>query len=166
MLRGVRERERSWLSLESCLSDCDPYVNITKFPGSSFCGSSFRIFPIWSLQEQRSSSCTCSRAALINRAGKNLSRSARTRMLSEEQVRSIVAGRQGRYSLWSLMFGGGFFFLDQFVNKPWHAATAETPRWLVFCFPLWVTHEAFVERFFRSYEVIVIKSQLAALAAL
>jgi hypothetical protein len=83
-----------------------------------------------------------------------------------EQVRSIVAGRQGRYSLWSLMFGGGFFFLDQFVNKPWHAATAETPRWLIFCFPLWVTHEAFVERFFRSYEVIVIKSQLAALAAL
>jgi hypothetical protein len=166
MLKGVRERERSWLSLESCLSDCDPYVNITKFPGSSFCGSSFRIFLIWSLQEQRFSSCTCSRAALIYRAGKNLSRSARTRMLSEEQVRSIVAGRQGRYSLWSLMFGGGFFFLDQFVNKPWHAATAETPRRLVFCFPLWVTHEAFVERFFRSYEVIVIKSQLAALAAL
>jgi hypothetical protein len=166
MLKGVRERERSWLSLESCLSDCDPYVNITKFPGSSFCGSSFRIFLIWSLQEQRFSSCTCSRAALIYRAGKNLSRSARTRMLSEEQVRSIVAGRQGRYSLWSLMFGGGFFFLDQFVNKPWHAATAETPRRLVFCFPLWVPHEAFVERFFRSYEVIVIKSQLAALAAL
>ena len=38
MLKGVRERERSWLSLESCLSDCDPYVNITKFPGSSFVG--------------------------------------------------------------------------------------------------------------------------------
>jgi hypothetical protein len=64
------------------------------------------------------------------------------------------------------MFSGGLFFLDQFVNKPWHAPTAETPRWLVFCFPLWVTHEAFVERLFRSYEVIVIKSQLAALAAL
>ena len=83
------------------------------------------------------------------------------------ETRSADCGRTpGRYLLWCLMFSGGFFFLDQFVNKPWHAATAETPRWLVFCFPLWVTHEAFVERFFRSYEVIVIKSQLAALAAL
>src|SRR5882724_10081911 len=80
---------------------------------------------------------------------------------------SVDCGRTPRpLFAWSLMFGGGFFFLDQFVNKPWHAATAETPRWLVFCFPLWVTHEAFVERFFRSYKVIVIKSQLAALAAL
>jgi len=64
------------------------------------------------------------------------------------------------------MFSGGFFFLDQFVNKPRHTAAAETPRRLIFGFPLWVTHEAFVERLFRSYEVIVIKSQLAALAAL
>jgi hypothetical protein len=83
------------------------------------------------------------------------------------EARSVDCGRTpGRYLLWCLMFSGGFFFLDQFVNKPWHAATAETPRWLVFCFPFWVTHEAFVERLFRSYEVIVIKSQLAALAAL
>ena len=29
-----------------------------------------------------------------------------------------------------LMFGGGFFFLDQFVNEPWHTATAETAGWL------------------------------------
>jgi hypothetical protein len=64
------------------------------------------------------------------------------------------------------MFSGGLFFLDQFVNEPWHTATAKTPRRLVFCFPLRVTHEAFVEGLFRSYEVIVIKSQLAALAAL
>jgi len=64
------------------------------------------------------------------------------------------------------MFSGGFFFFDQFVDKPWHTATAETARRVVFGFPLWVTHEAFVERLFRSYKVIVIKSQLAALAAL
>jgi len=87
-------------------------------------------------------------------------------MLSKKHVRSIVAGRYGPYLLWRLMFSGGLFFLDQFVNESWHTATAETPRRLIFGFPLWVTHEAFVERLFRSYEVIVIKSQLAALAAL
>jgi len=58
------------------------------------------------------------------------------------------------------MFSGGFFFFDQFVDKPWHTATAETPRRVVFGFPLWVTHEAFVERLFRSYKVIVIKASL------
>src|SRR5262245_39231572 len=31
MPKGVREREQAWFSRESCLSDCGPYVNITKF---------------------------------------------------------------------------------------------------------------------------------------
>jgi hypothetical protein len=80
---------------------------------------------------------------------------------------SVDGGRTlGTPLLWRLMFSGGLFFLDQFVNESRHTATAETARRMVFCFALWVTHEAFVERFFRSYEVIVIKSQLAALAAL
>ena len=72
----------------------------------------------------------------------------------------------GFYLLWRLMFSGGLFLLDQFVNQSRHTATAETARRMVFCFSLWVTHEALVERLFRSHEVIVIKSQLAALAAL
>jgi len=64
------------------------------------------------------------------------------------------------------MFSGGLFFLDQFVNESRRSATAETARWLVFGFALWVTHEAFVERLFGSHKVIVIKGELAALAAL
>jgi len=65
-----------------------------------------------------------------------------------------------------LMLGGGLFFLDQFVNESRCSATAEAARWLVFSFALWVTHEAFVERLFGSHEVIIIKRELAALAAL
>jgi hypothetical protein len=65
-----------------------------------------------------------------------------------------------------LVFSGGFFFLDHFVDQSWHTATAETSRRLVFGFPLRVTHKAPVERLFGSYVIVVIKSQFAALAAL
>ena len=72
----------------------------------------------------------------------------------------------GALTVWCLMLSGGLFFLDQFVNESRCGATAETARWLIFSFALWVTHEAFVERLFGSHEVIVIKRELAALAAL
>jgi hypothetical protein len=65
-----------------------------------------------------------------------------------------------------LMFNGRFFFFDQFVNESRHRSTTETTRRIVFCIPFWVTHEAFVERLFRSYKVVVVEGQLAALAAL
>jgi hypothetical protein len=64
------------------------------------------------------------------------------------------------------MFGGGFFFFDQFVNESGHTSAAETAWRLVFCIPFWVTHEAFVKGLFRSYEVVVVEGQLAALTAL
>jgi len=52
------------------------------------------------------------------------------------------------------------------VDHARHAAAIETTGRFMLGFAFGVAHEAFVERLFRSYEVIVIKSQLAALAAL
>jgi len=64
------------------------------------------------------------------------------------------------------MFGGGFFFLDEFVNESRYSTAAEAAGRLVFGFSFRVAHESLVKWFFRTDVVVVIKSQFAALAAL
>jgi len=65
-----------------------------------------------------------------------------------------------------LMLRGGFFFFDELVNQTWHGSAAETAGWFELGFSLGVAHETFVEWFLGADIVIVVESQLAALAAL
>lgn len=65
------------------------------------------------------------------------------------------------------MLCAGLFFLDHIVNHARHAATTETARRLVGRFTAFgIAHEPFVERPFCPDIIIIIKCQLAALAAL
>jgi hypothetical protein len=65
-----------------------------------------------------------------------------------------------------LMLRGGFFFFDELVNQTWHGPAAETAGWFELGFSLGVAHETLVEWFLGADIVIVVESQLAALAAL
>jgi hypothetical protein len=65
-----------------------------------------------------------------------------------------------------LMLRGGFFFFDELVNQTWHGPAAETAGWFELGFSLGVAHETFVEWFLGADIVIVVESQLPALAAL
>jgi hypothetical protein len=64
------------------------------------------------------------------------------------------------------MLRGCLFFLNEFMNQPWHRAAAETPRWLKLCFPFRITHVSFVKGLLGSDVIVVIKSQFAAFTAL
>ena len=65
-----------------------------------------------------------------------------------------------------LMLRGGFFFFDELVNQTWHSSAAETAGWFELGFSLGVAHETFVEWFLSADIIIVVESQLPALAAL
>jgi len=65
-----------------------------------------------------------------------------------------------------LMLRGGFFFFDELVNQTWHSSAAETAGWFELGFFFGVAHETFVEWFLGADIVIVVESQLPALAAL
>ena len=65
-----------------------------------------------------------------------------------------------------LMLGGGFFFLDQIVDHPRHAAAAKAAGKLVSGFAFGVAHESLVEGLFSADIIVVVKCQFAALAAL
>jgi hypothetical protein len=77
-----------------------------------------------------------------------------------------MKGSRGTELLVRLMLGSGFFFLDQVVDHPWHAAAAEAAGKLVTGFAFGVAHESLVEGLFSADKVVVVKGQLAALAAL
>jgi hypothetical protein len=64
------------------------------------------------------------------------------------------------------MLRGRFFFFDVFVDQARDAAAAKAAGRFVLGFAFGVAHEALIERFFRADEVVVVKSQFAALAAL
>ena len=64
------------------------------------------------------------------------------------------------------MLGRCFLFLDVFVDQAGHAAATKASGRFIFGFALWITHETAVKRLFRPDEVIIVKSELAALAAL
>lgn len=64
------------------------------------------------------------------------------------------------------MLGGGFFFLDQIMDHPWHAAAAKAAGKLVSGFAFRVAHESLVEGLLSADIVVIVKGQLAALAAL
>ena len=64
------------------------------------------------------------------------------------------------------MLRGRFFFLDVFVDQAWDAAAAKAAGRFVLGFAFGVAHEALIERFFSTDEVVVVESQFAALAAL
>ena len=66
----------------------------------------------------------------------------------------------------ALMLRRRFFFFDVFVDQARDAAATEAAGWFVLGFAFGVAHEAFIERFFRADEVVVVESQFAALAAL
>lgn len=60
----------------------------------------------------------------------------------------------------------GFFFFDVFMDQARHTPTAETTRRFMLGLAFGITHEAPIKGLFRADEVIVIKSEFAALAAL
>jgi len=64
------------------------------------------------------------------------------------------------------MFGAGFFFFDVFVDQAGHASAAKTAGRFVLGFAFGVAHEALVKRFFRADKIVIVKSELAAIAAL
>jgi hypothetical protein len=59
-----------------------------------------------------------------------------------------------------------FFFFDIFVDEPRHATAAKAAGRLVFGLTFRVTHKTAVKRLFSADKVVIIKSELAALAAL
>ena len=65
----------------------------------------------------------------------------------------------------SLMLGPSLFLLDELVDKPWHGATTDTSGGLRLG-PIGIAHETEVKRLFGSDIAVIVKSELAALAAL
>jgi hypothetical protein len=64
------------------------------------------------------------------------------------------------------MLDRGFLLLDVFVNQTRHAPARKTTWRLIFCLAFGVAHEPPIERFLSADVVIIVKSELAALAAL
>jgi hypothetical protein len=60
----------------------------------------------------------------------------------------------------------GFFFLDIVVDHAWDAAAVETAGRYMLGFAFGVAHEESIKGFLGADKVVLIKSQLAALAAL
>jgi hypothetical protein len=66
----------------------------------------------------------------------------------------------------TLMLGRGFLLFDVFVNQARHAPARKTTGRLIFGLAFGVAHEPTVERFLGADVVIIVESELAALATL